>query len=600
MKKNQQKIFALFTGLLFFYFMTSCDEVKESPPLEKIDRGIVALIVDDNQVYIGWRLLLTDSQDIGFNVYRKEMGKSDFQKVNNEKIVKSTNFVDSLVKSGLAYHYRIKSIIDGKEEDTRGEASVFMIGSNPDARTPITLSQPYYSIKLRNDSKIKRVGIGDLDGDGAYDYVVQYPDYNVDPSDFAGSWSRSPEPYQLDAYSSKGKFLWNYNMGWAIETGTWYSPYIVYDVDGDGLAEVYAKAGEGDPRELDGHVLEGPEYLAKIDGKTGKVIQKSDWLSKGGFENYNFWSRNFLTVAYLNGRTPSLVMQRGTYTIIKTMALDKNMKKEWYWESIGENEKYKGQGGHAIVPGDVDFDGKDELIIGTFALDHNGKPLWYTGLGHCDANYLADIDPSRSGMEVFYGIEHHSLVFDDEMNSTPRKANPSLKNGVCLVDAASGEIIWGYDGKTTHVHGSGMVGDIDPEYPGMECHAREAKSGDKYFLYSASGKRLLDKDMGTLSTTVLWWDADEQKEICRNNILMKYKGDTLLKIQGKVVMIADIIGDWREEIVTSIPGELRVYSTNIPASSRKVCLMQNRQYRLGAANASTGYFFLPQVGLEKR
>ena len=77
-------------------------------------------------------------------------------------------------------------------------------------------------------------------------------------------------------------------MGWAIETGTWYSPYLVYDIDGDGFAEVYTKAGEGDPREMDGHVLEGPEYLVKIDGRSGKIIQKTNWLSKEGFDSYNY------------------------------------------------------------------------------------------------------------------------------------------------------------------------------------------------------------------------------------------------------------------------------------------------------------------------
>jgi rhamnogalacturonan endolyase len=85
-----------------------------------------------------------------------------------------------------------------------------------------------------------------------------------------------------------------------------------------------------------------------------------------------------------------------------------------------------------------------------------------------------------------------------------------------------------------------------------------------------------------------------------NRDLLKFKGDTLLKIEGKVVLIADLIGDWREEIVTSLPGELRIYSTNIPAGNKKTCLMQNRQYRLGTANASMGYFYPPQLGLEKR
>jgi len=541
---------------------------------EKIDRGVVALTIDGTHAYIGWRLLVTDPADISFNLYRKQAGIGDYQKINQEPVRSVTNYIDETVKPGNAYRYRIYSVINNKEIQTPGESTVFMLTAN----------QPWFSIMLKTKAQLKRLGIGDLDGDGAYDFVIQSPDFNVDPYYMPGYWKRSPEPYILDAYTSKGQFLWSYDMGWSVETGTWYSPYMVYDIDGDGFAEVYAKAGEGDPREIDGHVLEGPEYLVKIDGKTGKIIRKTDWLSKEGFlGNYNYWSRNFLTVAYLNGKSPSLIMQRGTYTIIKTIALDRNLTKEWYWESTGEYEKFKGQGQHGIMQGDVDFDGKDELIIGTFALDHDGKPMWYTGLKHNDAGYLADIDPSRPGMEIFYGIESRSP-----------------KNGVCLVDAATGEIIWGFEGKTTHVHSQGMVADIDPDYPGMECYAGEAKGGDQFFLYSSTGKRLSDKDMGSLTPRPVWWDADNLKELNINDLLLKYKGDTLMKLEGKVVMVGDIIGDWREEIVTSLPGELRIYSTNIPASDRKVCLLQNRQYRLGLANSTMGYFYPPQLGLLKR
>ena len=559
--------------ILFVFLMILWNESQAQLPIgEKIDRGVVALSISETEVYVGWRFFLEDTPETAFNIYRQDIGYTDFEKINTEPVKETTDYLDLTAKPDHGYHYQVKKVVNGKETDCPGEAYIFMLSDN----------KPYVSIKLNEEIKAKRIGIGDLDGDGAYDFVIQHPDFNVDPYHKPGYWKRSPEPYKLDAYSSKGKFIWRYDMGWSIETGTWYSPYLIYDIDRDGKAEVYAKAGEGDPREMDGHVLDGKEYLVKLNGQTGKLESRQDWISKDGFDSYNYWSRNFLTVAYLDGVNPAIVQQRGTYTIIKTLALDKNLKKIWYWESTGLYANYKGQGQHGIMASDVDFDGKDELIIGTAALDDNGIPLWRTGLGHNDAGYIADIDPARPGMEIFYGIE-----------------SQSPKNGVCLVDARTGEMIWGFDGKTTHVHSQGMIGDIDPEYPGMECYAGEAKGGDQYFLYSAQGKRLSDKDMGSLNPRPVWWDADDLKELNINSNLFKYKGEDLLKIKGNVMFVADILGDWREEIVTSLPGEVRIYSTNIPAKNKRTCLMQNRQYRLGVATSTMGYFYPPQLGLEK-
>ncbi|MBE9511982.1 MAG: hypothetical protein IMY71_14025, partial [Bacteroidetes bacterium] len=39
-----------------------------------------------------------------------------------------------------------------------------------------------------------------------------------------------------------------------------------------------------------------------------------------------------------------------------------------------------------------------------------------------------------------------------------------------------------------------------------------------------------------------------------------------------------------------------IYSTTIPTDTRRICLMQDRQYRLGVTAASMGYFYPPQIG----
>ena len=62
--------------------------------------------------------------------------------------------------------------------------------------------------------------------------------------------------------------------------GVWYSPVAVFDLDGDGAAEVAVKNSDGDYRDAEGHVYSGPEYLSILDGRTGKLIASTDWISR--------------------------------------------------------------------------------------------------------------------------------------------------------------------------------------------------------------------------------------------------------------------------------------------------------------------------------
>ena len=62
---------------------------------------------------------------------------------------------------------------------------------------------------------------------------------------------------------------------------------------------------------------------------------------------------------------------------------------------------------------------------------------------------------------------------------------------------------------------------------------------------------------------LVWWDADDLRETHARGSIAKWKGAVLGQTQGSVQHVADIVGDWREEIVTVEQGELRIYSTSI-------------------------------------
>lgn len=443
--------------------------------------------------------------------------------------------------------------------------------------------KPYHSIHLAGEYNFQKIGLGDLDGDGEMEYIIKQPNFNSDPYQHPGYWKPSPSPYQLEAYKKDGTLLWTYNMGWAIETGIWYSPWVVYDLDGDGKAEVYCKAGEGDPRNEKGLVESGPEYLVKIDGQTGKVVAKTDWISREGYPDYNYYCRNMLAIAYLDGKKPSLIMQRGTYNVIKTWALDANFKPIWKHEVLKKNtdksRNYYGQGSHGLIAADVDQDGRDELIIGAAVIDDNGKGLWTLGMGHPDICYCADIDPAHPGLEIFYGFETRQDT-----------------DGICLVDAKTGRKLWTFKEKTYHIHSQGMCADVLEEFPGMEVYCGE-RDYPKRWMFTADGRLVQFLTKATLSPRPIWWDGDLQKEVVIGHTIGKWGEAPNFKFEGTPILIVDCMGDWREELITSVKGEIRIYTSTLPCNRKYPPLLTDRQYRLGIVNQTMGYYYPAQLSL---
>ncbi len=70
------------------------------------------------------------------------------------------------------------------------------------------------------------------------------------------------------------------------------------------------------------------------------------------------------------------------------------------------------------------------------------------------------------------------------------------------------------------------------------------------------------------------------------------------RIEGRVVAVADILGDWREELIVSEGDELRIYSTTIPATDRRPCLMTDPLYRIDVAHAAMGYTQVPMLSYD--
>lgn len=585
--------------------------------MEHLDRGLIAVPVNENKVYIGWRLFASDEDDLGFNIYRTTGTAT--AKLNSKPITASTNLIDEHPNLLHESSYFIKPVFNGKELE---QSKPFKLATNSSI-------QQYLSIPLQIPDGGEVMGskftynandasVADLDGDGEYEIVLKWDPSNVRNPPQTGFTGNTI----IDAYKLNGKRLWRIDLGKNIRSGAAYTQFMVYDYDGDGRAEMMCKTADGtidgkgriigdstkDWRtygetngRMYGKVADGPEYITVFDGLTGAALATENYVptryplngwggigGNGGNDNTASRSDRFSAcVAYLDGKLPSAVFIRGWYGRTVLAAWDwRNGKltSRWVFDSKDSTNPYSGMANHNLTAADVDADGKDEICVGAMTVDDNGKGLYTTGLRHGDALHLSDLDPAHPGLEVF-GIhenEERTLALN-----TP---------GVAMFDAKTGKILWSQSPGVDV--GRGVAGDIDPRYPGFE------NWGGPGGLRDVHGKTISQK---TPSSTnfLIWWDDDLTRELLDGNHIDKWDWNTnetkrLLTADGcssnngtkaTPCLSADIFGDWREEVVwrTSDNKELRIYTTTIPSTRRFYTLMQDPQYRLSIAWQNTAY-----------
>lgn len=573
------------------------DPVTTAKQMEYLNRGLIAIRTSPSNVYLGWRLLGTDPQGIAFNVYQNGT------KVNGAALATGTNFNHNTMVNGT---YSIKPVVNGQELDFSEAVEV--------------QAQPYLQINLQRPADgVTPIGgaysytpndcsVGDMDGDGAYEIVVKWDPTNSKDNSQSGYTGN----VFIDCYKLDGTRLWRIDLGRNIRAGAHYTQFMVYDFDGDGKAEMACKTADGtidgmgqvigdvaaDYRNSSGYVLSGPEFLTMFNGLSGAAMETVNYLPARGEvgawgDTYgNRVDRFVAGVAYLDGQRPSLIMGRGYYTRLVRVAWDwRNGKftRRWTFDSNSPgNGAYAGQGNHQMSVGDMDGDGKQEIVNGASAQNNNGAGLWANGLGHGDALHLTDMDPDRPGLEVWQPFESPA-------------SNGQV--GAALIDAKTGQTIFTVPVASDDV-GRALAADIDPRHKGVEMWASRGN------LYNAKGV-----DLGTKKPSMnfaIWWDADSTRELLDGVNIYKWNWNTnssttIFTADGCLSnnstkanpgLSADLFGDWREEVIfrTSDNNALRIYSTTIEAQSRFYTLMHDPHYRVAIAWQNGAYNQPPHPG----
>jgi autotransporter-associated beta strand protein len=586
--------YLLFVLSLLCTWLALPESLHAQRQMETLGRGLVAMRPDATRVYVGWRVLGDDPSDIGFNVYRS-IGGAAAVKLNASVLTSSTNYLDTPPSNAFTSTttYHVVPVINGVEQT---------------ASSPVTLSVTSYQTFLRlqlatpypnpaaptTPYDVKFCWVGDFDGDGEYDFLV-------DRVPTAASLNQ-----YLEAYRRDGTFLWRMDMGPnSTAQSNLYEPgssvisigdtdnVTVYDLDGDGRAEVAVRTSNGvtvtnAAGQTVAAVTAGnntTQFVSVIDGlsgaELGRVTLPNPWAQHGTLTNK-------CAIAYLDGIRPSVIFygynraDSGSFYRVFSAFDYRGGVLSQRWSTP---QTFNGAEGHQIRIADVDNDGKDEICDIGHVIDDDGTQLFVIDeISHGDRFHVADINPDRPGLE----------------NYIIQQNNPSFL-ATAFYDAGTGQMIKKWYATDVVDVGRGIAQDLNSTHKGYEMYSTQGG------IYNAKGEQIYANNVW--APEGLWWDTDLLREFidgagngALNPVINKFNQtsggtdrvwtlyndfgnySTSQAYGGRPAFWGDILGDWREELVlvTSDYTALRIYTPTSVATNRLYTLMHNPAYRTQA------------------
>ena len=641
--KNLRTIKMLTLGLLSLMLTT-----KSAAQLEKLDRGLVA-VKNGNSTMVSWRLLRTDAENTTFDLLRGEATIAQNLTVSNYTDAGGTD----------ASEYRVVTRQDGVATDTT-EAVRRWSDIYRHVTLDRPASQPGYHYFPNDCSVADLDGDGQYELVIKWDPSnnqdnsksgktgrVYLDAYKLDGTKL---W-RIDLGQNIRAGAHYTQFLvYDFNGDGRAEHICKTAPG---SVDGQGAyvnqaaddSAILGHLNQLNYANTEGRVLSGAEYLTVFEGTTGRAVHTIWYNPNRGFTTgevktldnsiNNIWGDNYgnrcdrflACVAHLDGeeQAASAVMCRGYYTRAYLWAVDfdgQKLKTRWLHASVsptqvevtdadgnmtthtystntsgiksGTNDVHfyctaYGQGCHSVSVGDVDGDGYDEIIYGSAAIDHDGQLLHTTGLGHGDALHLSDLMPDRPGLEVM--MVHEEAPF-----------------GWSVRDAETGELIIHHTGAEDT--GRGLAADILADHRGFEYwHSDDFNTTQN--IYSSQ-----DEVVGHYTQNYpfynfrIYWNGDAQDELFDKGALNDGKWNRLLSTgnygnsvtygsKANPLLIADILGDWREEIIMfdkSDSASINIFTTTTATQICIPTLMHDHIYRMSVAWQNVGYNQPPHLG----
>ena len=289
---------------------------------EKLGRGVVAFRSGEHEAVVPWRYCMQDPTNLAFNIYR------DGRRLNAQPLAGATFYRDETFNPSKGGLYSVRPVL-GRRESTNPARGWRVPSSAPIGYIPLKVAPPP---PWRNPDEPERepypyvandCSIGDLDGDGEFELVIKWDALGRDNAHFGRTAPVFYDGYDMCAQ----KRLWRLTSGKNVRSGQHYDEFMVFDLDGDHIAEIAVRTSDGavDGRgkvlgdakanhvDSDGQIRTAPEFLTLFSGHDGHVLASvpydpafgdgSKW-SNMKRDSHNRGFRFLSCVAYLDGVHP--------------------------------------------------------------------------------------------------------------------------------------------------------------------------------------------------------------------------------------------------------------------------------------------------------
>lgn len=376
-----------------------------------------------------------------------------------------------------------------------------------------------------------------------------------------------------------GELLWQRDLGRGIVPGIWFFPFFPFDLDGDGVDEIWLVDNTDSV-----HPLNSSAYvLERVDPRTGEVTGQWPWPN-GDMPARIPMShayRCFIFGGYVHGE-PVLVTAQGTYGDMYLQGWSADMSRRWALDVPKEAPGARGSHRTPIV--DWNHDGIDEVMWGERCIElDTGREL-----------FCLDEETYRGHSDIVQPV--YDWHGDSWWLYTVREGDTKVAPRVCCYNAR-GERIWGHQ-EEGHFH-SGWVARMKEDYGFVAMAAPQwvkspgvgAPRHDEEYYYDIATGQEYQQEISLLGTYPVDIDGDGYHEFAGGGKLITCGGEVLGALPGQMVLAGRFLPSPGEHVLTvDAQGVLRAYR-DVAAEDTDPALARYRHpfYRANRRLTGCGY-----------